>query len=198
MFGASTTMLSCDQQHHLLCLEQKEAHAGRPTKKVFITRNAFTGDLATGYASGLAGADARCAAAAADGGVKGTFVAWLSGREKGTLVRAADRITEARYVMLDGKVAFESKAQLTAGPTNRIVVSELGVELPLGSPGVWTGTLSSGTPSPDARCLDWTSAGTTDEGAVGDASLGGDLWSGARSPISKYCWNSLNLYCFEQ
>ena len=117
---------------------------------MFLTRRPFTGEL-----GGRSGADAKFAAAATDGGPKGGFVAWLSGRDtSGALVKAADRIAEARYVLLNGKTAFESKEQLAAGPLNPIFITELGTPLAETEDHikVWTGTLSSLRPSPVSRC----------------------------------------------
>lgn len=192
--GASTVLLSCENEHHLLCLEQHEARAGRVTKRVFVTRKVFNGDF-----GGLVGADSQCAAAASEAGLKGTFIAWLSGRDKGAVVRAADRLDEARYAMLDGTVAFESKAQFTAGPSAPIMITELGTALDnISDINVWTGTLSSGTPSPDYRCLDWTSADRDDAGIAGDVGRGGTDWSSTRSPEAHSCRDANHLYCFEK
>jgi hypothetical protein len=191
--GTSTTLLSCQNERHLLCLEQRSVPPRRPTKKLFVTRKTFTGDL-----GGLSGADAKCAAAAADGGLEGTFVAWLSGRSGGSLVRAADRLGEARYVMLDGTIAFESKTQLTTGPSKPILVNELGVPLEAFEPEAWTGTLASGTPSPDYRCLDWSSSANAENGIVGEVDRGGAEWSATKSIAAVRCNESHHLYCFEK
>jgi hypothetical protein len=193
-FGAETTyVLGCNQERHLLCLEQREARAGRATKRVFVTRDVFKANL-----GGLAGADAKCAAAAKDGGLGGEYVAWLSGKDNGgKLLRAEDRIEEARYVMLDGTVAFESKAQLRGAATNPIAITELGTEVNLPDyANVWTGTLSSGTPSPDYRCVDWTSAESGELGVAGE--IRAATWTSTVSPSAHDCTDANHLYCFEK
>lgn len=190
---------ACEHERHLLCLEQRAKHEGRPTKRVFVTRGTFRGTFATGSLTGIAGADALCAAAATDGGLQGTFVAWLSGKADGKLVRAADRLDEARYVMLDGTTAFESKSQLTAGPSAPILVTELGTPLErIPTILAWTGTLASGTPSPDYRCLDWSTDSADELGVAGDVAAGGSSWSETRSPVAHECNDMLHLYCFEK
>jgi hypothetical protein len=193
--GASTVVLSCKDERHLLCLEQKEKRSGRPTKKVFVTRKTFRPDFEGGSASPLARADTLCAAAATDGGLTGTFVAWLSARDGGALVRAADRLDEARYVRVDGEEVFSSKAQLSAGPLVPINVTELG-EAVGAYPGLaWTGTLQNGTPSPDYRCLDWTSTSRDESGVAGDVVYGGDGWT---ATSARSCSSAYHLYCFEK
>lgn len=190
---------ACYHERHLLCLEQRAKHAGRPTKRVFVTRSSFRGSFATGGLTGIAGADSLCAAAASDGGLKGTFVAWLSGMKDGALVRASDRLDEARYVMLDGTPAFESKSQLTAGPSAPIMVTELGTPLANIPPLLaWTGTLASGTPDPDHRCLDWSSDSTNELGVAGDVAAGGDRWTASPTTTNYECNDMHHLYCFEK
>jgi len=189
---ATTYVLSCEQEHHLLCLEQKEARTGRATKKVFVTRNVFKGDL-----GGLAGADAKCAAAASDASLSGTYVAWLSGRSGGAMVRASERLAEARYELLDGTLVFDSKAGLGAAAAAPIDVTELGQRIDLPSSYAWTGTLANGTPSPDYRCLDWSTADRYENGVGGDVGRGADEWSSSKRTTFA-CSDSLHLYCFEK
>ncbi len=114
-------------------------------------------------------------------------------------MRAGDRLSEARYVRLDGKIVFESLAQLTAGPTNAINVTELGEPSPNYSTiGVWSGTLTNGTPSPDYRCRDWSSEAHEDAGLLGNAgniAAGSGNWT---NDATVRCTGRNRLYCFEK
>lgn len=194
--GASTIKLSCDQERHVLCLEQSAPMKTRPTKRVFVTSKSFSGDLGGGTKNGLVRGDGLCAKAASAAGLDGTFVAWLSGKDQGgKTVRAPERLTDARHVLLDDTVVFESLADIEAGPKNPIVITELGEPLQLvDSAHVWTGTLANGNAQPDGTCADWTSPTRDYNGAYGVPRTGAS-WTKAGL---ESCSAIGHLYCFEQ
>ncbi len=89
----------CNEQHRLLCIEQKAKATPRPTKHVFLTSQSYEGDLVdqTGAADGLLAGDQLCQNAASNAGRAGTWRAWLSGKDaKGTRVRAADNCDDRK------------------------------------------------------------------------------------------------------
>jgi len=163
---------------------------GRPCR-VFVTSTRHEGNL-----GGIAGADAICAARAAEAGLSGRFLAWISDDESSPSTRFSQ--APFPYVLLDGTVIAASWAALASQPPrHHINVTELGIEAE-GLSTVWTRTLGDGTAAgfglgPD--CGGWT---RPDPGAYGtngqhQGTLG--LWSffGASS-----CNARLRLYCFEQ
>ena len=84
-------------------------------KRIFITKTTFLGNL-----GGLAGADAKCTAAAAARSLGGTWKAWLSDAS----TNAIDRIGDVGPWVLvgSGTRVFDNKAQLETGqngPVNR-------------------------------------------------------------------------------
>jgi hypothetical protein len=194
--------LACENLHHLLCLEQRAPAVTPTTKKVFVTSKPVAASLAKA-GSPLVAADAHCKSAATAAGLEGTYAAWLSAKVGAKVVRAVDRVAEARYMLLDGRVAFTSKKDLLAEPAVPIEINEFGAKVPEYTE-VWTGTLKGGAPATTYTCADWTS--TSDWGIAGY--VGGfqqftptELWTGpeTESP-SGYarCSDLKSLYCFEQ
>lgn len=160
-------------------------------KRVFITRQAFTGDL-----GGLAGGDLKCSDAASAAGLNGTWQAWLST----TTVNAIDRLADVGpWVDLQGATMFPSKtALINDGPSGAgIWIDERGAFL--SSESVWTATnwegvynqnLTSGPP-----CDEWTSSAQGVQARIGQIGRTGTAWTwyAARS-----CSFPTHLICFEQ
>jgi hypothetical protein len=164
-------------------------------KRVFATSTTYNGDLKTagGGADGLDGGDKLCQTRADAASLGGSWKAWLSS----TTVDAIDRLPDVGpwYLIDRCTMVFQSKTAITqSDPMVAIHRNELGVTA--ATPGFWTGTDSDGTRDSD-RCLDWTSAASTEDGAVGGgaASFLPGLWS---SFLPSSCDMAMRLICFEQ
>ncbi|MET0341542.1 MAG: hypothetical protein ABW252_11125 [Polyangiales bacterium] len=169
------------------------------TKTIFVTSGTWT---AAGVA-GLAGADAKCAAAATAGGRTGTFKAWLSDNS----TSATSRLTHAAvpYVRVDGVVVADNWADLTDGSLdNAIDKNESGGAAPAGSvtcsfsgtANVWTGSYDSGSIFGVRTCTNWTStAGAPLYGMAGSTAATDTNWGFA---CNAFCNGSGALYCLQQ
>ncbi len=198
-FGDSDYDMACEGSYRLLCLEQRGAVPTRATKKVFVTSKSKTGAFGA-TRSAIEAADEVCAAAAKDGDVDGEFVAWLSARVDGKVVRAMDRISDARYVLLDGRVAFESKKDLAATPHVPIEINEFGAKVANQTP-VWTGTLLGGAPATTVNCDNWTSSSINAWGMYGVVDGTTDYWTGGETEAERgaeRCSMPMSFYCFER
>ena len=156
--------------------------------RVFVSSINYTGGQ-------LSNGDSKCQQLAQQAGLSGTWKAWLSTSAKD----AKSKISNAKYVRLDGLTVANSKADLLDGSLqNPINVNEYGVELPLSicdSPTcdlAYTGTKPDGTRSSGFMCDDWTSESV--EGKVGYFhSISGE-WT-AVGNVS--CVSKQRIYCFE-
>lgn len=153
-------------------------------KRVFVTSSNFQGDL-----GGLAGADAKCNAAASAAQLGGTFVAWLST----ATVNAKDRVTSnGPWHRVDKTtVVFTNKANLTTTPVVAISTNENGVAV---TSGVWTGTVTGGTKANGDNCNNWSAGGIGafigNAGSIAAWTDGGQANNCAQSTTNR-------LYCFE-
>jgi len=156
------------------------------------TRRVFVSSLqTTGAIGGLGAADAFCQSRAQAAKLGGGWRAWLSNDG----FAAAERIPDARYVLVDGTVVAHGKADLLDGSLAAAIDrDELGA--PYHGP-VWTGTNANGSRAP-ANCDGWGltlgsgTAGTTDE-PPSAAMAWTSVLGGPRG-----CGESASLYCFEQ
>ncbi|MFO0598144.1 MAG: hypothetical protein U0228_22770 [Myxococcaceae bacterium] len=159
-------------------------------KLVFATSASFDGNL-----GGLAGADAKCQAAASTSGLTGTFKAWLST----STVDAIDRIAEVGpWFDTAGQQLFATKANLAAGPmTMGLWHDEYGVWMATSD--LWTGTgymgrfqeaLIGTTP-----CEEWTSNSMQRQARVGQLGRTGLPWS---SFSNTTCDQQAKLICLQQ
>ncbi len=154
---------------------------------VFITGSQFTGQL-----GGLAGADAKCNAAAMSMGLPPDFVAWLS-VSGASGVNAIDRLSGSRgWMRADGQPVADLPASLGInGPLVPISYTETGLDVRTTLSFVWTGTDGQGIAG-GATCSDWSTTGGT--GKCGDPASGPGRFS---SNGDKLCAISAHLYCFE-
>jgi hypothetical protein len=165
---------------------------------VFVTSQTFGSNL-----GGLAGADAKCAAAAIQGGLPGTFKAWLS---DGTAT-ADSRMNHStkRYVLPDGTVVAEDYASLL-GATLRHAINlteklgpppdTTGFNCNMPAPGVWTATAPDGTLASDT-CSNWGPNDGGDTTAFGDPSATDTTWTDLCS-AGGGCSATASLYCIQQ
>jgi hypothetical protein len=210
--GMLDVELGCDVPHHLLCLEQKMAPTPVSpglTKRVFVTSKTSSGDLVKkgSKTTPHEAADKICALAANDGGLGGTWKAWLSARDsQGKLVRAIDRLNAevTAWTLIDGTTAvFDQKSDLLGNPLHTIDQNEFGGLVAEDTP-VWTGTLQGGAPASVNTCLNWTSFSVNEFGISGSANpqAGFDAsWTGGPMDLegeAGRCSDAAALYCFEQ
>jgi hypothetical protein len=178
------------------CVLQPHDDPGPPapasTKRVFVTRGTYSGAL-TSYLDapdGLEAADRICELRAKAATLGGTWVAWLSSSQRDAIERVTDL---GPWQMLDGQVAFASRAQLYGEPLVPLEYDERGMLLDdysLPNVVVWTGTRAGGLRHPDT-CNDWTT--TTGDGHYGarSASFG---WT---DDSSERCSSEHRLVCLE-
>lgn len=169
--------------------------SGPPPNRVFVTRDTFDGSL-----GGVAGADAKCSAAAAAAGLDGTYVALLST----STMNAIDRLSGSRgWARVDGVPFVDTAAALFPAPgcdpCSALVLApqldEYG-HAPAATPGyeptayAWTGTNARGMFS-TLSCADWTSTAGNASGSEMNTVL--DMFNSGALP----CTTPLHLYCFE-
>jgi len=156
--------------------------------RVFTT-GAFLGTL---YESGggLAAGDTKCARAAGDAALDGTWRAWLST----TAVNAPDRIAGVGPWYLPDRTTllFASRAQFVTGPSHPIDQLSNGESLDSNVP-VWTGTTIGGTAA-SATCADWT-VDQSSSGRAGRLDATNAAWT---DDTTLTCGTYAYLYCFEQ
>lgn len=172
---------------------------------VFVSSMRFDGNL-----GGLTGADQWCNNLAADAGLPGQYMAWLSS----STLDAGQRLVghSEPYVLVDGTLVADEFSVFTTHDADiehvylqhAIDTSELGDEpprgtacagLPAGLP-VWTGTITTGTWNTDSTCNDWTSADPSDqEASVADARQTDSFWTHWCSEVA--CDTTASIYCFQ-
>ncbi len=159
------------------------------TKRVFISSASFTGGF------GYVGAVGYCQQTATKAGLGGRWVPWLSFKDgTGYSVQVKDKITSARYVLLDGTVVAKDMQALLSGKLDApITLTERLESLPLGTY-VWTGTTSSGAGT-GVDCGEWTSSSSGQLGTVGLVGFVSHKWTDA---LGYPCGTKEpHLYCFE-
>jgi hypothetical protein len=166
--------------------------------RVFVTNSTWNGNL-----GGLAGADAKCQAAANAAGLGSTrtiWKAWLSTN----VTNASSRLYHSNipYKRIDGAVVANNWADLTDGSLqNPINVTEYGSTIGrFQEKLVWTGTNYTGLSlySPYS-CNNWLS--TASNGHAGTSNKTDVQWTLFSTPAGIYpfyCGNLFRLYCFEQ
>lgn len=193
--------------HQLSTADDEAATEARAAfKTVFATSATFRGDSL----GGLAGADALCAAAAANVELRGTYKAWISD----VATSARDRVTHARvpYKLVDGpRVAKNFDDLLDGLLDHEIDRDERGDAIfdfdPFIGGGVWTGSTSDGqkfpwnpsnpdpTSNPRLDCGGWITP-SQGVGIIGLSNEFDGTWSGANGGPT--CDQVRHLYCFEQ
>jgi hypothetical protein len=154
---------------------------------VFVTSQTFDGDL-----GGIAGADAKCMAAAAAGApslASKTFRAWVSTSSSSP---AASFPSDGAFVTVGGAVLADTFNNMRDGTIMAKVTTETGAFL---STPIWTGTTENGY-----NVTGWDCGGWTDASAASSAQR-------ASSDVIQWYWSSYDtntcdqlgsLYCIEQ
>jgi hypothetical protein len=153
---------------------------------VFATSQTFDGNL-----GGIAGADAKCmAAAAGQPALSGkTFRAWVS---TSTASPASSFTSDGSFVTVGGDTIAETFNNLREGTLMTKITSEAGASI---SSRVWSGTDENGYNVSDSDCNGWTSAGESDSGAGSSTDTLQWYWA---SYNTQSCDQQAALYCFEQ
>jgi len=190
--GAACVDLASDPLNCGSCgftCESQACAGGACGKLVFITSQAFSGDL-----GGIAGANAKCQAAATAVGLRGAFKAWLADTQGNTPPKTFSR-SPGPYVNMNGLTVAANWAALidpNSGPTSAIWLDETGAAA---QHLVWTGIDSLGSPTIPYNCNDWTSASAVDQSFTGAGSATGSAWL---HYSGDYCNKQYSIYCFEQ
>lgn len=200
-------VMNCSLPSRLYCLgvdlaEPVEAPGVPPGVRIaFVSHGTLKGN------AGAAGFDALCAQEAADAGLPGTFVALVATTTQSAIARAGLDLTRALWYRPDG-VKLSAWGSVVPGGLRLlapITVDAVG-QTNLATYGVWTGSLSPGTPSTNdyasASCLDWTSDAFVEQGS---ASFRSDdvlewYWSGGSSLMADAgtCSQDRHVYCFQR
>lgn len=189
---------TCDTAKHIYCIEHKIAPYTE-YKRVFATGAGYTGNL-----GGVAGADAKCQAAANAASLTGDYKAWIA--DSTAASAPATRFTQSSgpYRMLDGRILAESWADLVDGGNNgategnmtALNITETGAVIPISTGASWTNVANDGTRKGTTdTCNNWSSALNTDNGHTGVITTVRG-WTDTQSYACDS--NYLHLYCFEQ
>jgi hypothetical protein len=143
-----------------------------------------------GAMGGLAGADARCNAAAADANLNGTYHAWLSAPGAAGASNATERVTYDALARVDGALISNSLDELLS--VDPLVPIERTAWNEVRDVAVWTATSSRGGGS-GSGCTEWTNNDAADTGVVGDSGDTVNWTSGA----ALACDQPAALYCFQ-
>ena len=172
----------------LLCVPPHPAPPMRLTGKiVFVTSGEFNGNL-----GGLAGADAKCQAAAdASALTPGTYTAWLSI----TSSNARDRVTQSAgpYIRTDGQTIASDFTDLTDCTGGNCLQNPINRDenAATNNNSVWTGTDTQGVEPVPGSCGAFN--GTTGFGVRGISLATAGNWTfadflGCFAPGSLYCF----------
>jgi hypothetical protein len=165
-----------------------------PSKRVFVTSTTYSGNFAgtPGARNGLDGADILCNAAAAVGGLGGTWRAWLSDQGQTALGRI---VGNGPWHKLDAErtLAFRNRENLSTTPFSPLDIDENGNKS--GSGIVWTGTATGGGAS-GSNCRGWTRNDSGADGSYGVVE--GNRDSEWTESTTASCFSSGRLYCLEQ
>jgi hypothetical protein len=159
--------------------------SGVSESRIFVTNTVQNADF-----GGIAGADALCAAQAADAGLQGEFRAWLSTQSSSV----SDRLTHASgpYVLVDGTMVATDWDDLVDGSILAPINRDASGQPRTGD--VWTGTLATGASYPNDDCGGFTSS-TAGIGLCGTTASTTAIWT---ENITPSCNTLLRLYCVEQ
>ena len=157
-------------------------------KRVFYFRNGTLGKIrdSSDERPGVIVADEACTAEAADGGLGGSWRAWLSSSE----VDAVERIDDVGpwYRLDQETLLFPSRAEIGQGPRAAIVPDGEGERR------FWSGTGPDGRATAET-CSDWTVYNVPAVATIGRADLVGSAWI-PDAPL--LCAEYLALLCLEQ
>jgi hypothetical protein len=156
-----------------------------------------TSSLQFGNFGGLEGGDFICNVRAADAGLPGTYMAWLSNTTSSPASRFRTKST-GPYLRTDDLPVAWNWAALTSGVLLvDIDRDETGTYVSKNRE-AWTNTDVDGTPvntDPLLVCNDWRSGSNGLSGRVGDTDAVDDDWTNSHADPCNSPWR---LYCFQQ
>lgn len=184
-----------------------------PVKKIFITKNEYTGGFNSGIEQGLSGADKQCQIAADVAQIGGTWKAWLSDRTGSATTRL--KHNPGPYMLFGRKGGLIVNTILVAIDWNHLVSGEplffpiqqtedQAVSPPsTGAWKVWTGTRFDGTATPyvdpyrsdDNNCGNWGQGSSYSSGWYGVNTDKSPSWT---YQSVQNCDQKAHLYCLEQ
>jgi hypothetical protein len=186
----------------LLCFQQSASPPpsalGTAHKRVFVTHAAYLGDL-----GGLAGADQKCNAAARDGGLTGSFTAYLGTADAGPATRFTSGGPWYQHFNDGGVVlTFNNAANVANMPRAGLRADEHGhdrvIDVPCSNDEClyWTGGVGAFEVA-YATCGDWTSSAfsNSDQTPIGAPNSGDPKWTNDQW---EYCSNPHAIVCLEQ
>ncbi len=153
-------------------------------RRVFVTGSRFDGAL-----GGVAGADAKCQAAAVAAGLPGTFIAYLA--TDGGAADGRFATPGPWFRTNDGARVFDAGPAFEATPAVPIDRTEDGGALG-GAVFVWTGLAPAN--AGERTCADWSAV--TGFGGFGKADTNGAEWKQGVGTAD--CKEPQRLYCFER
>ena len=165
---------------------------------VFVTGSGGQNGRFVGNLGGLAGADAKCSAAASAALLPGTWKAWLSDDTGSPSTRFDTKFT-GWYRLVDGTPVARGWAGLTTPPLkNPINLTEAG-QAPMDQKLAWSNTTATGIKVSATHCSNWTMDLLLPKGRLGDTTATTNDWSDLNDPeLNPFsCGTSLHLYCFQ-
>jgi cysteine-rich repeat protein len=159
--------------------------------RVFVTKGTFDGDL-----GGIAGADAKCQAAADGADLGGTWMAWISADQDSNSPSA--RFTGPKdkpFFRVDLVKIADDWATLTDGGIDAPIDRDQFGEGVGNTSRVWTNVDPDGTNNNTIDCNEWQSDANWRSGNVGTRTHTDARWT---SDGSRNCDTQRRLYCFEQ
>jgi hypothetical protein len=154
---------------------------------VFVTQRRMAGDF-----GGLAAGDTICAAEAADAGLGGQFVAWLSNGSPSFNAKSRFVTDAGWYLTGDGGEVFSGPAAMTNLSAPKVGIDRTAHGQTIGTGQVWTGLWGDGVGF-GKDCAGWTT--TSNDGVPGNIGVTTTAWTGA---APDFCTAEKRLICFQK
>lgn len=164
-----------------------DAALGAQRRVVFVTERTISGNI-----GGLGGGDAICAAEAADAGLAGQFVAWLSNGDDAFNAKSRFLGDAGWYLTNDGGEVFTGPSAMTNTSAPKVGIDRTARGQTIGGGQAWTGLWGDGARF-GKDCTGWTS--TQNDGVPGDIGATTSGWTGA---APDFCTAEKRLYCFQR
>jgi hypothetical protein len=155
---------------------------------VFVSSTTSDGNI-----GGLAGADAKCQAAALAGALPGTYKAFLSD----SITSAFTRLSKGpgAYVLVDGVTIVAADANSFFAPAHALPIDKDEKNVATSGVEVWTGSQGFGALDGTATCANWTSSVDASLPYAGRSDFTDERWLSAGLSA---CNVARHLYCVQQ
>jgi hypothetical protein len=195
----------CSFGTRLYCFEQRVDPAATPTPtfappptptpctdcRVFISGTSYNGSVGGSGPIGVLVGDATCQTLAANAGLGGRWMAWLST----TSVPIGSRLSsDGPWHKLNGELVASTKADLVDGSIATPIDRDQNGLLVSASTLVWSGTTSAGLGT-GSDCSGWRATLDTFSGTYGRRSATDATWTQSSTVA---CSAFRRLYCFER